>query len=59
MSEMVPSLNKALIEITKMRALPGLNETVELMPAAQVCCAACRSCRTRTSLPGWWLPGCS
>ena len=44
MSEMVPSPNKALIESTKMLALPGLNETVELMPAAQAWCGMCRSC---------------
>jgi hypothetical protein len=44
MSETVPSPGKALIESTKMWALPGPNKAVELTPAAQAFCGMCRSC---------------
>jgi hypothetical protein len=35
-----------MLERTKGRALPVLNRAVDLAPAAQACCGACRTCVT-------------
>jgi hypothetical protein len=35
-----------MLEKTQLRALPVLNRTVDLAPAAQACCGICRSCVT-------------
>jgi len=35
-----------MLERTKTRALPLLNKGVDLTPAVQVCCGACRTCVT-------------
>ncbi|HET7352686.1 MAG TPA: hypothetical protein VFJ11_01395 [Gaiellaceae bacterium] len=35
-----------MLERTQTRALPIINKGVELTPAVQACCGACRSCVT-------------
>jgi hypothetical protein len=35
-----------MLERTTTRALPVLNRTVDLAPAAQACCGLCRTCMT-------------
>jgi len=35
-----------MLERATIRALPVLNKTVDLAPAAQTCCGVCRSCLT-------------
>ena len=35
-----------MLERTKTRTLPLLNKGVDLTPAVQVCCGACRTCVT-------------
>ena len=35
-----------MLERAQSRALPILNKGVDLTPAAQVCCGACRTCVT-------------
>jgi hypothetical protein len=35
-----------MLETTKLRALPLLNRTGDLAPAATACCGACRTCVT-------------
>jgi hypothetical protein len=35
-----------MLEKTQVRTLPLLNKTVELTPAVNACCGACRSCVT-------------
>lgn len=37
---------RAVLERAQTKALPLLNKGVELTPAAQVCCGACRTCLT-------------
>lgn len=38
--------NVGVLERTKMRTLPVLNRSADLVPAAQACCGVCRSCMT-------------
>jgi hypothetical protein len=40
-----------VLDKTRIRTLPVLNRAVDLAPAAQVCCGACRTCVT-TNLVG-------
>jgi hypothetical protein len=35
-----------MLERTTTKALPLLNRTADLAPAAQACCGVCRSCMT-------------
>jgi hypothetical protein len=35
-----------MLERTTNRALPLLNRTADIVPAAQACCGACRTCVT-------------
>jgi hypothetical protein len=39
-----------MLERTQARALPVLNRAVDLAPAAQACCGACRTCMTTNVL---------
>jgi hypothetical protein len=39
-----------MLDKTRMRTLPVLNRAVDLAPAAQVCCGACRTCMTTNVL---------
>ncbi len=36
----------AVLDKTRMKALPILNRTADFVPAAQACCGACRTCMT-------------
>jgi hypothetical protein len=42
---------ETVLDKTRIRTLPVLNRAVELAPAAQACCGACRTCVT-TNLVG-------
>ena len=42
--------NQTVLQRAKTRALPVLNKTVELTPAVQACCGACRTCVTTNVL---------
>jgi len=35
-----------MYERVQLKTLPLLNKTAEVLPAAQVCCGACRTCAT-------------
>jgi hypothetical protein len=39
-----------VLERSKTRALPLLNRSADLAPAAQACCSVCRSCMTTNVL---------
>jgi hypothetical protein len=39
-----------VLERTQARTLPLLNRTPDLVPAAQACCGACRTCMTANVL---------
>jgi hypothetical protein len=39
-----------MFERAQTKALPRLNKGVEITPAVQACCGACRSCVTTNSL---------
>jgi hypothetical protein len=39
-----------VLDKTRMRTLPVLNRAVDLAPAAQACCGACRTCVTTNVL---------
>jgi hypothetical protein len=39
-----------MLDKTRMRTLPVLNRAVDLAPAAQACCGACRTCMTTNVL---------
>ena len=39
-----------MLERTKARALPLLNRAVDVTPAVQACCGACRTCVTTNVL---------
>ena len=39
-----------MLDKTRMRTLPVLNRAVDLAPAAQACCGACRTCVTTNVL---------
>jgi hypothetical protein len=41
---------RGMLERTQTRALPILNRGVELTPAVQACCGACRTCVTTNVL---------
>ncbi|MEA2469071.1 MAG: hypothetical protein QOE38_69 [Thermoleophilaceae bacterium] len=36
----------AVLDQTRMKALPVLNRAADFVPAAQACCGACRTCMT-------------
>jgi hypothetical protein len=38
--------NQTVLQRAQTRALPVLNKSVELTPAVQACCGACRTCVT-------------
>jgi len=42
--------NENMLDKTRMRTLPVLNRAVDLAPAAQACCGACRTCVTTNVL---------
>jgi hypothetical protein len=39
-----------MLERTQARALPQLNRAVDVTPAVQACCGACRACMTTNVL---------
>jgi hypothetical protein len=39
-----------MLERTQVRALPLLNRAVDVTPAVQACCGACRTCLTTNAL---------
>ncbi|HZQ66661.1 MAG TPA: hypothetical protein VFA66_15705 [Gaiellaceae bacterium] len=55
-TDIVPQLDRvrtisgAVLEQAKVRALPLVNRTADLVPAAQACCGICRTCTTTNLL---------
>jgi len=46
-----------MLERATTRALPVLNKAVDIVPAAQACCGACRTCLTTNVLGLFALAG--